>query len=73
MNANEITEKILAKSGLFSTEEMKFARVYLRLPTAGGKNSSTRKWYNDLSGRKFQELSESVSEKIKQLLLGTEG
>ncbi len=65
----DITEQDLAKSGLFTDpDEIKFARVFLNLPTAGKKDSATRKWYNCLGDTKRTKLSESVNEKISQIL-----
>ncbi|KPJ54629.1 hypothetical protein AMJ47_03995 [Parcubacteria bacterium DG_72] len=68
---NDITEKDLAKSKLFTDEEMRFARVILGLPSAGQENSATRKWFKGLGGgAKYGRLFKSVNEKINKIRAG---
>ena len=73
MNVSDINERILAKSELFTGEEMKFARVHLNLPSAGGKNSTTRNWFRSLSRNNHERLLSSVDKKIEKIVLKTKG
>jgi len=70
MKSSDITESVLVKSGLFTEEELKFARVILNLKSAGGENSSTRKWFRSLGARKNERLNLAVNKKISQILEG---
>lgn len=68
MKVGDINEKVLVKSGLFTNEEIKFARVYLNLPSAGRKGSATKNWFSYLGVYKHEKLSNSVNEKIDRIL-----
>ena len=73
MNIGDIDERALAKSKLFTGEEMKFARVHLKLPSAGKEGSTTRNWFGSLGMARHERLLTSVDKKIDKMLLSSKG
>lgn len=73
MNVSDIDERILAKSRLFTNEEMKFVRVHLNLSSAGKKNSATRNWFKSLGANRHERILNSVDKKIDKIISKTKG
>jgi len=65
MEDKRVNEKVLARIGL-SSKKMKIARVMYNLKTAGGENSSTRKFEKALSSKTRFRARQEILQKVEE-------